>query len=179
MPSTNDTLGRRIKQQSCSNELTGWMQAPPSAASRSPPQMRPTSSSTTLAPFAPQVHLLLVSPFSSTAVKVGREVQCLSELREHSCLFQTGHPPAPPQHPKQPTSSPAAPTHPGPDKRHLYSSWAWKPLWGLLSLHSYTHSEKKQSVCAPQCGKFVHGKQSMGSFLCWNTHTHTHTQVEK
>lgn len=74
-----------------------------------------------------------------------------------------------------------APTHPTPDKRHLYSPWAWKPLWGLLSLYSYAHihtenEKKKKNMCAPWCGKFVHDKQSVSVCSYGGTHTHTHTQ---
>ena len=179
-------LGRRIKQQRCSNELTGWMQAPP------PPDFPLTSSNTPhlflhLHPGTPPYPTLRSSSSSSSssflvlsssnAVKVGREVRCLRELREHSCLFQTGHP-----CPTHPASSPAAPIHLGSDKRHLYSPCAWKPLWGLLSLHSYTHLHFFQHVCVCVCvchsvEKFVRGKQSMCMFLCWNTRTHARAWI--
>lgn len=65
-----------------------------------------------------------------------------------------------------------SPTHPNSDKRHLYSTWAWKPLWGLLSLQSYTQFKKKKNVCAPRCGKFVRGKQSVKSGILMYRNEH-------
>lgn len=62
-----------------------------------------------------------------------------------------------------------------PDKRHLYSPWAWKQLWGLLSLHSYTHTHSEQKVCVPWCGKFVRGKQSVNVYVLMLEYKHIHS----
>lgn len=161
MPSKNYTLGRRIKQQRCSNELTGWMQAPPPPpASRSPPPYPTQRSSSTTASF--------LSLSSSAAVKVGREVRCLRELREHSCLFQTGHHP-PPWPPPAPRLTKGTFIHPGPGNHcGVYSA--------CTHTHTYTLKMKKnKNMCAPWCGKFVHGKQSVSVCSYGGTHTHTQT----
>lgn len=149
-------FGRRIKQQRCSNELprTDTSPALPSA-SRSPPRAKPTLLLSH--PGTRRTSILRCSPptrfslFSSAAVKVGREVWCLRELREHSCLFQTGHP---------------TPTDP-PPLRPPQSILGWTKgtficrgpgnLCGFNSActHMHTLKKKKKSVC----GKFVGGEQ--------------------
>lgn len=73
-----------------------------------------------------------------------------------------------------------APTHPTPDKRHLYSPWAWKPLWGLLSLYSYTHihteNEKKKKPCVRHGVESLSMANSQSVYVLMGEYTHTNIQ---
>lgn len=113
-----------------------WMDASPThpSASRSPPLVKPTSSSATLAPAVPHPEdLSSYSLFSSAAVKVGREVWCLRELREHSCLFQTGHPtPSNPPPLRPPQSIPGL----------TKGTFIHRGPGNLCGFYSYAHIEK-------------------------------------
>lgn len=177
MPSKNYTLGRRIKQQSGSNELTGWAQAPP------PPRLPAHLLKThpyLLHPGTPPTSPFLL-PSSRAAVKVGRKVRCLRELREHSCLSQTEQPPwnihthtlALLPHPPRLITSHPQPT-PGLTKG-TFIQRAWKLVWGLLSLHSLTHTEEKKDcveslfMANSQCVCFYVGIQAQIYHTEWKS----------
>lgn len=114
---------------------------------------------------SPQVLLLL----SSAAVKPGREVWCLSKLREHSCLFQTGHP----------TSSPAPPT-----QNLTKGTFIHRGLGNHCGVYSgciHTHLKGKKKKDASVCSKVwkICPWQTVGQCVRFNMRINTHTNTQE